>query len=94
MFSRNVHNAYSHKIDVMTVTPDATKSGMNSGRATFAILAEPQVKATVDQLGWWNETRGHYVHAIQPYILSTPLIGGFIRRRDDAIKAKARGVAK
>jgi hypothetical protein len=78
--SRGISHA---NIDSVTVVPAATKSQMNPGTYLFSINAETHANAVIDQLGWTDYTRGHWLHAIQPYIEAIPLIGGCIIREND-----------
>jgi short-subunit dehydrogenase len=82
-------------IDQCTVVPSSTKSQMNPGTYLFSITAEAHAKAVVDQLGWTSYTRGHWLHAIQPYIEAMPLIGPWMitensRRRKEFRKQLVR----
>jgi len=63
-FSKAMAQAYSEKVDVMTVTPGSIKTNMNSGRYFFCISAQEHAKCVIDQLGWYTETMGHWMHAI------------------------------
>lgn len=72
IFSKNLALSYAGKIDVLTVSPGGTKSQMYSGRYSFAVDAADHTSAVLNQLGWVSETKGHYVHAIQPYATAFP----------------------
>ena len=77
--SQAMTQAYaSDNIDVMTVTPAACKSQMNSGRYIWSISAERHGKAVIDQLGWQAVTRGSVIHALQPRINAIWPIGAII----------------
>ena len=73
-------NAYSSKIDVLTVVPASTKTLMNSGRYCFSITAERHARSTINQLGWQTETRGSIVHALQPYVKEFWPVGFFVEK--------------
>ena len=86
MFSKNLALSYPKKIDVLTVTPAGTKSQMYSGRYSFSVDASDHAKSVINQLGWVSETRGHYVHGIQPYMLSIPPIKWYFQSKDKAAR--------
>ena len=51
-FSQCMLDAHSDKIDVLTVTPHFTKTGLMPGGQCWAVSAERHAKATINQLGW------------------------------------------
>ena len=55
---------YRERIDVLNVTPNSVKSQMNSGRYVYGISAENFANACLNQLGWVNQSRGHWKHAV------------------------------
>jgi len=78
--STALRNAYSDKIDVLTVTPASVKSGMNPGNGLFTVTPEMHGKYVIDHLGRYDDTWGHWHHAIAPYLEATPLLGHIILR--------------
>ena len=44
LLSQSVALAHSDKIDVLTVTPNSTKSNMNPGRYLFSVEAKPHAE--------------------------------------------------
>ncbi len=74
-FSQSIQKAYSNKIDVMVVTPGGTKTQMNSGRYLFSISAEAHALQTINHLGKYDETYGHWLHASEPFFMSLPFVG-------------------
>ena len=84
--SEAMRDAYSDKIDILTVTPNSTQSQMNSGRYCFSITADAHAVATIDQLGWQKVTYGSVVHALAPRLKAFWPIGYFT----DKINAKRR----
>lgn len=72
-FSLSIQKAYADKIDVMVVTPDSTKTQMNSGRYLFSITADVHACQTINHLGRYNETYGNWKHASKPYLMSIPI---------------------
>ena len=64
VLSECMRDAYSEKLDVLTVTPAQTKTQMNSGRYLFSIEANRHARAAVNQLGWAAVTYGSVVHAL------------------------------
>ena len=63
-----MRDAYSDKLDVMTVTPASVKSQMNPGTGVYSIEASEHAKATIDQLGRQNVTWGSKWHAFQWWV--------------------------
>ena len=63
-----MQDAYSSKLDVMTVTPASVITNMNPGNSDYTIKADEHAKAIVDQLGWQQLTWGHYKHALQYWV--------------------------
>lgn len=88
MLSECMREAYKTKLDVLTVTPNQTKTQMNSGRYLFAINADRHAKATVNQLGWASLTYGSVVHAAQPQIKAIFPIGFFVDRINASRRAQ------
>ena len=86
--SESMRDSYSDKIDILTVTPNSTKSQMNSGRYCFSITSDVHAVATIDQLGWQKVTYGSVIHALAPYLKAFRPIG-FIT---DKINASRRAV--
>jgi len=68
VLSESIRDAYSDKIDILTVTPSSTKTQMNSGRYLFSISAETHAISAINQLGWQTVTYGSAVHALQPIL--------------------------
>ena len=58
-----MQEAYSGKLDVMTVTPASVATGMNPGTSPYTINAQQHAKAVIDQLGWQKRTWGSWWHA-------------------------------
>lgn len=79
--------AYKDRIDVLTVTPNSTKSNMSSGRYVFSILAEEFAKSTIDKLGQVDVTYGNWKHAIQPTVMATPFISWILTRENNKRRA-------
>ena len=75
LLSQSVEAAHKDKIDVLTVTPNSTRSNMNSGRYLFSVDAKPHAQQALNQLGWTNNTYGHWVHGLRPYIAMIPVAG-------------------
>ena len=48
ILSQSVALAHKDKIDVLTVTPDSTKSNMNSGRYIFSVKADSHAIKTIN----------------------------------------------
>ena len=78
-----MRDQFSDKIDVLTVTPNSTATQMNSGRYLFSVSAESHAKTTINQLGWTNETKGHVVHAVAPYIKAIWPLSAIINHVND-----------
>ena len=87
VLSESIRNAYSDKIDILTVTPSSTKTQMNSGRYLFSITAESHATATIDQLGWQTVTYGSAVHALQPIVRAFWPIGYVVDKVNNSRKA-------
>ena len=66
--STATQDQYRDKLDVITVTPSSTATLMNSGRKWFSITAQRHACATINQLGWTEQTYGSVWHALQPHI--------------------------
>ena len=65
IFSLGMQKEYGEYVDVLTVLPMSTKSGMNSGRYLGTVTAAQHGKAVIDTLGWsQKETFGHWYHGL------------------------------
>ena len=84
--STAMQDQFRDKLDVLTVTPSGVKTLMNSGRYLFSISAQRHACATINQLGWTEQTYGSVVHALQPRIKAITPIGMFV----DKINARRR----
>ena len=84
--SEAMRDQYGGKLDILTVTPASTATQMNSGRYVYSVSAESHAKATINQLGWADRTRGTLVHALQPHLNSIWFIGTLV----NSINARRR----
>ena len=94
LLSQSIASAHKDKIDVLTVTPNSTKSNMNSGRYLFSVDAQPHAEQAVNQLGWTENTYGHWLHAVRPYIGMLPIANFVVnyinnRRRNEWLAEEA-----
>ena len=48
---------------------------MNSGRYMFSISAEAHALQTINHLGKYHDTYGHWVHASEPFFMGLPFVG-------------------
>ena len=62
--SEAMRDAYSDKIDILTVTPANVHTLMNPGIRVFSITAQTHANATINQLGWQKRTYGSVVHVL------------------------------
>ena len=74
-FSHSLQSAYGKQLDVMTVVPSATESGIITERYIGTITSQKHAKAVIDALGQRTETRGHVSHAILPRIKQVQPLG-------------------
>jgi short-subunit dehydrogenase len=77
-FSLMMSDDYSKFIDVLTVCPRSVTSKVNNWGAPMTISSEQCGKAIVDQLGWFSETEGHFLHDIYGFVLSIWPIGSIV----------------
>ena len=61
--SKCMQDAYSDRIDVLTVTPASVKTQMNPGTGPFTVQPTEHARAVFDHLGWFGETKGSKWHA-------------------------------
>ena len=63
VLSNSMREAYSDRVDVMTVTPSGVKTQMNPGTGPFTVQADDHAKSVMDHLGRYDETWGCWEHA-------------------------------
>jgi len=73
--SEATRKAYEHKIDFLVVTPGPVRTNMNAGLNLFSADAEPHGRTVINHLGWYNDTRGHWIHGIEPYLMAITPFG-------------------
>ena len=88
--STAMQDQFGDKLDVLTVTPASVKTLMNSGRYCFSVTAETHARATIDQLGWVDRTRGAALHALQPRLKSIYPVGWLVDKVNGRRRAQLR----
>jgi len=86
MLSQGMALEYQNSVDVLTVLPSSTKSSMNSGRYLFSIPASHHAKAVIDQVGWDQQSFGHWQHGLHYGLSQGWLTNGVI----EAVNNKRR----
>ena len=95
--SKCMQDAYSDRIDILTVTPASVKTQMNPGTSAYTVQAPEHARAVFDHLGWHGQTWGSWWHAYQMWIDETGPVCWIMSpytRYHMAIAFKKRAAAK